>query len=224
MSELSGWKCPRILGALVFKNVRIIWLKMSKKSGGISVQKCQNYLVENVQDFNQNSWFGWFLCSSRISTKIRDLVGFYALVQFQPKFAIFCLLFQLFVYNFSCLFTFFVSWLFTFVSCFVYIFSYLFTISAVYLQLALKSLFSNDFFATIPSLKLQMSADCLQFQLFVYFLSAVLFTFSAICLHFQLFVYIVSSLFTFLSADCLLFHICLGELGFKTPSSGQNLH
>ena len=61
-----------------------------------------------------------------------------------------------------------------------------------------KSLFFNDFFATIPSLKLQMSADCLQFQLFVYFLSAVLFTFSAICLQFQLFVYFfVSWLFTF---------------------------
>ena len=98
-------------------------------------------------------------------------------------------------------------------------------ISAVCLQFALKSLFFNDFFATIPSLKLQMSADCLQFQLFVYFLSAVLFTFSAICLqfqlivynfsclftfcqlfclHFQLFVYNFSCLFTFLSADCLL--------------------
>ena len=101
--------------------------------------------------------------------------------------------------NVSCLFTFSSADCLLFVSCLfggIRVQNQL--ISAVYLQLALKSLFFNDFFATIPSLKLQMSADCLQFQLFVYFLSAVLFTFSAICLQFQLFVYFfVSWLFTF---------------------------
>ena len=93
--------------------------------------------------------------------------------------------YQLFVYLFSCLFTF--STVCLHYQLFVYIVSCLFPFSTVCLRYQL--------FVYIVSCLFTHSAVCFHFQLFVYIISC-LFILSAVCLYYQLFVYIFSWLFT----------------------------
>ena len=131
-----------------------------------------------VQDLNsdQNIFSSLFiLFTSNVS----------CLFTFDLEISAVCLLIQLFVYMFSCLFIFYIVCLHK--QLFVYIFNCLFTYSDFCLHIQL--------FVYIFTCLFTYSVVCLLFQLIVY-IFICLFTLSVVCLLIQLFVYIFSCLFT----------------------------